>query len=161
MYKKQLFLLILIILCFLSGCNKEMPKEEVHKNYKDESDIFQTSEEVINITDKLSDSTPFEVQIDKTALQTGKETETKVMIKTNLTDWSYTVSSEKGKLSDINKNSFVYRVPKDEREDTIKIKLSDYENGTSYEYTIPLIFTGNSEHSLDKFRESFSGLPDS
>ena len=60
---------------------------------------------------------------DKTALQTRKETETEVTKKTNLTDWGYTVSSEKGKISDINKNSFIYIAPKDERDDTIKIQL--------------------------------------
>lgn len=31
----------------------------------------------------------------------------------------------------INKNSFIYIAPKDERDDTIKIQLSDYENGIS------------------------------
>lgn len=74
---------------------------------------------------------------------------------------SATVSSEKGKISDINKNSFIYIAPKDERDDTIKIQLSDYENGISYEYTIPLIFAGNNEHSLDKFKENLSRLPNS
>ena len=33
---------------------------------------------------------PFDIQIDKTALQTRKETETEVTIKTNLKDWGYT-----------------------------------------------------------------------
>ncbi|RGH07063.1 murein transglycosylase, partial [Firmicutes bacterium AF16-15] len=54
-----------------------------------------------------------------------------------------------------------YIAPKDERDDTIKIQLSDYENGISYEYTIPLIFAGNNEHSLDKFKENLSRLPNS
>ena len=61
----------------------------------------------------------------------------------------------------INKNSFIYIAPKDERDDTIKIQLSDYENGISYVYTIPLIFAGNNEHSLDKFKENLSRLPNS
>ena len=52
------------------------------------------------------------------------------------------VSSENGKISNIESASFVYAIPKDEdeREDTIKIRLSDYENGVSYEYNIPLFF---------------------
>ena len=56
-----------------------------------------------------------------------------------------TVSSENGKISNKEENSFVYAVPKDEseREDTITIQLSDNENGTSYEYTIPLIFANS------------------
>ena len=56
---------------------------------------------------------------------------------------------------------FSFIAPKDERDDTIKIQLSDYENGISYEYTIPLIFAGNNEHSLDKFKENLSRLPNS
>ena len=155
MQKKQLSVLVLIILCFLLGCNRETPKDESQQNYEDESNISKTNgEELVNINSELLGSTPFDIQIDKTALQTRKETETEVTIKTNLTDWGYTVSSEKGKISDINKNSFIYIAPKDERDDTIKIQLSDYENGISYEYTIPLIFAGNNEHSLDKFKEN-------
>lgn len=127
-----------------------------------QTNISKTNgEELVNINSELLGSTPFDIQIDKTALQTRKETETEVTIKTNLTDWGYTVSSEKGKISDINKNSFIYIAPKDERDDTIKIQLSDYENGISYEYTIPLIFAGNNEHSLDKFKENLSRLPNS
>lgn len=160
--KKQLSVLVLIILCFLLGCNRETPKDESQQNYEDESNISKTNgEELVNINSELLGSTPFDIQIDKTALQTRKETETEVTIKTNLTDWCYTVSSEKGKISDINKNSFIYIAPKDERDDTIKIQLSDYENGISYEYTIPLIFAGNNEHSLDKFKENLSRLPNS
>ena len=144
MQKKQLSVLVLIILCFLLGCNRETPKDESQQNYEDESNISKTNgEELVNINSELLGSTPFDIQIDKTALQTRKETETEVTIKTNLTDWGYTVSSEKGKISDI------------------KIQLSDYENGISYEYTIPLIFAGNNEHSLDKFKENLSRLPNS
>lgn len=133
MQKKQLSVLVLIILCFLLGCNRETPKDESQQNYEDESNISKTNgEELVNINSELLGSTPFDIQIDKTALQTRKETETEVTIKTNLTDWGYTVSSEKGKISDINKNSFIYIAPKDERDDTIKIQLSDYENGSLF-----------------------------
>ena len=80
--------------------------------------------------------------MDKPSLENGKEKETTVTIVTDIEDWDYTVSSENGKISSIEANSFVYTVPKDEneREDTITIQLSDNDNGTSYEYTIPLIF---------------------
>ena len=96
MQKKQLSVLVLIILCFLLGCNRETPKDESQQNYEDESNISKTNgEELVNINSELLGSTPFDIQIDKTALQTRKETETEVTIKTNLTDWGYTVSSEK------------------------------------------------------------------
>lgn len=83
--------------------------------------------------------------IDKPSLESGKEKETTVSIVTDIEDWDYTVSSENGKISNKEENSFVYAVPKDEseREDTITIQLSDNENGRSYEYTIPLIFANS------------------
>ena len=34
MQKKQLSVLVLIILCFLLGCNRETPKDESQQNYK-------------------------------------------------------------------------------------------------------------------------------
>ena len=146
----QFPILALIILCFLSGFNRETSKEEPRHHYEDEFIIPQTYGEVSkDLNSESLGSSPFEILIDKTALQIGKQKETKVIIDTDLTDWSYTVSSEKGKISEKNKNSFSYKVPKDERNDTIKIQLSDYENGRSYEYTIPLIFAGSNEHSLD------------
>lgn len=37
MQKKQLSVLVLIILCFLLGCNRETPKDESQQNYEDES----------------------------------------------------------------------------------------------------------------------------
>ena len=43
----------------------------------------------------------------------------------------------------------------------VKFAYSSNENGISYEYTIPLIFAGNNEHSLDKFKENLSRLPNS
>lgn len=39
MQKKQLSVLVLIILCFLLGCNRETPKDESQQNYEDESNI--------------------------------------------------------------------------------------------------------------------------
>ena len=70
------------ILCFLLGCNRETPKDESQQNYEDESNISKTNgEELVNINSELLGSTPFDIQIDKTALQTRKETETEVTIK--------------------------------------------------------------------------------
>ena len=42
MQKKQLSVLVLIILCFLLGCNRETPKDESQQNYEDESNISKT-----------------------------------------------------------------------------------------------------------------------
>ena len=45
MQKKQLSVLVLIILCFLLGCNRETPKDESQQNYEDESNISKTNGE--------------------------------------------------------------------------------------------------------------------
>ena len=47
MQKKQLSVLVLIILCFLLGCNRETPKDESQQNYEDESNISKTNHKVI------------------------------------------------------------------------------------------------------------------
>ena len=73
--KKTTFCISTIILCFLLGCNRETPKDESQQNYEDESNISKTNgEELVNINSELLGSTPFDIQIDKTALQTRKET---------------------------------------------------------------------------------------
>ena len=56
--------LVLIILCFLLGCNRETPKDESQQNYEDESNISKTNgEELVNINSELLGSTPFDIQI--------------------------------------------------------------------------------------------------
>lgn len=90
------------------------------------------------------------MQIDKPALQNGREKETTVVITTEIEDWEYTASVVNGKISNYSSTSFTYTVPKDEeiREDTITILLSDYENGKQYEYSIPLIFSKITEQMI-------------
>jgi membrane-bound lytic murein transglycosylase A-like protein len=62
MQKKQLSVLVLIILCFLLGCNRETPKDESQQNYEDESNISKTNgEELVNINSELLGSTPFDI----------------------------------------------------------------------------------------------------
>ena len=103
--------------------------------------------ENIEVLSDLSASTPFNVQIDKTSLEIRKEKEVTVIISTDLTEWSYSASAENGTVSNTQKNSFTYTIPKDEttRTDTILIQLSDYENGILYKYNIPLLFALTSE----------------
>ena len=90
----------------------------------------------------MTDTRPGEIVIDKASWESGEEEKTTVLNEANIEDWGYMVSSENRKISNIESASFVYAIPKDEdeREDTIKIRLSDYENGVSYEYNIPLFF---------------------
>lgn len=131
---KKIVLVFMLLAITLTGCNNA----ETSSNETNTSETAEISKEAL-------ERTPFEVLIDKPSLESGKENETTVIIVTDIEDWDYTVSSENGKISNKEANSFVYAVPKDksEREDTITIQLSDNENGTSYEYTIPLIFSNN------------------
>ena len=135
---KKTVLVFMILVTMLTGCNKVETSSNETINETNMSETTEISEEAL-------DRTPFEVLIDKPSLESGKEKETTVSIVTDIEDWDYTVSSENGKISNKEENSFVYAVPKDEseREDTITIQLSDNENGTSYEYTIPLIFANS------------------
>jgi hypothetical protein len=135
---KKTVLVFMILVTMLTGCNNAKTSSNETIN---ETNISETAE----ISEEARERTPFEVLIDKPSLESGKEKETTVIIVTDIKDWDYTVSSENGKISNKEENSFVYAVPKDEseREDTITIQLSDNENGTSYEYTIPLIFANS------------------
>lgn len=132
---KKIVLVFMIFAIMLTGCNNA----ETSSN---ETINEMNTSETADISGGALDRIPFEVLMDKSSLENGKEKETTVTIVTDIEDWDYTVSSENGKISSIEANSFVYTVPKDEneREDTITIQLSDNDNGTSYEYTIPLIF---------------------
>lgn len=129
-------LLIALILCSCSNTpSADHAETSVNKN---ETAISGTAE----VSQETSDIMPFEVVIDKSSLESGKENETTVVISADTEDWDYAASAENGKISNVEANSFVYTVPKDEdkREDTITIQLSDYDSGVSYEYNIPLFF---------------------
>ena len=133
---KKIVLVFMILAIMLTGCsNAETSSNETINE--------MNTSETADISGGALDRIPFEVLMDKSSLENGKEKETTVTIVTDIEDWDYTVLSENGKISSIEANSFVYTVPKDEneREDTITIQLSDNDNGTSYEYTIPLIFS--------------------
>lgn len=132
---KKIVLVFMILAIMLTGCNN------AETSFNETINETNTSE-TVDISEGALDRIPFEVLMDKPSIENGKEKETTVTIVTDIEDWDYTVSSENGKISSIEANSFVYTVPKDEneREDTITIQLSDNDNGTSYEYTIPLIF---------------------
>ena len=135
---KKTVLVFMILVTMLTGCNNAKTSSNETIN---ETNISETAE----ISEEARERTPFEVLIDKPSLESGKEKETTVIIVTDIKDWDYTVSSENGKISNKEENSFVYAVPKaeGEREDTITIQSSDNENGTSYEYAIPLIFANS------------------
>ena len=133
---KKIVLVFMILAIMLTGCsNAETSSNETINE--------MNTSETADISGGALDRIPSEVLMDTSSLEHGKDKETTVTIVTDIEDWDYTVSSENGKISSIEANSFVYTVPKDEneREDTITIQLSDNDNGTSYEYTIPLIFS--------------------
>ena len=133
---KKIVLVFMIFAIMLTGCSNAETSSNETINETNTSETAEVSEGAL-------DRIPFEVLMDKSSLENGKEKETTVTIVTDIEDWDYTVLSENGKISSIEANSFVYTVPRDEneREDTITIQLSDNDNGTSYEYTIPLIFS--------------------
>ena len=143
---------IMLVTTIITACATTAP------NTQEKNTVSSQSEGDTEILSETTlDSTPFEVQIDKTSLQIRKEKETTIFIITDVADWSYTASATNGKISNIGDSSFTYTVPKneEEKEDTITILISDYENGKQYEYNIPLIFSGNADGILtdDNFIE--------
>lgn len=150
-----------LLLCACSPNNTDANEKKEVVESAQESTIASKSEtqsieadseelETIKVTEATGESLPFEVQIDKSALQIGREKETTVVITTEIENWDYTASVVNGKISNYSSTSFTYTVPKDEevREDTITILLSDYENGKQYEYSIPLIFSKITEQMI-------------
>jgi len=137
----------IIISLFLSGCALEKATSNNPPHTLEADTVSMDEFENIEVLSDLSASTPFNVQIDKTSLEIRKEKEVTVIISTDLTEWSYSASAENGTVSNTQKNSFTYTIPKDEttRTDTILIQLSDYENGILYKYNIPLLFALTSE----------------
>lgn len=130
----------------------ESAQESTIASERETQSIETGSEELetVKVTEATEESLPFKVQIDKPALQNGREKETTVVITTEIEDWEYTASVVNGKISNYSSTSFTYTVPKDEeiREDTLTILLSDYENGKQYEYNIPLIFSKITEQMI-------------
>lgn len=120
----KMYIFLLLALLLLTACN--MP---------DNNNAIET-------TETMEDSSPFEVQIDKSTLENRKEKEATVIIFTEISDWSYTAYAKNGKVSNLSDSSFTYTVPQDEKikEDTITVLLSDNENDKKYEWSIPLIF---------------------
>lgn len=120
----KMYIFLLLALLLLTACN--MP---------DNNSAIET-------TETMEDSSPFEVQIDKSTLENRKEKEATVIIFTEISDWSYTAYAKNGKVSNLSDSSFTYTVPQDEKikEDTITVLLSDNENDKKYEWSIPLIF---------------------
>lgn len=86
-------------------------------------------------------STPFQVLMDKSALQSGRETAVRVFISTDLEKWSYTAQAQYGKITEIGPDSFLYTRPgADKREDMITVSLTDEENGKMHRMVIPLSY---------------------
>ena len=103
---------------------------------------LQDRQEEQALAEESEDGVPFEVLIDTIALESRQEEQTQVFIYTELTDWSYSVQAENGRISNIGKNSFDYSVPKDKEqiEDTITIQFVNRENGKQYNCFFSLIF---------------------
>ncbi|RHP57826.1 hypothetical protein DWZ16_10300 [Clostridium sp. AF29-8BH] len=103
----------------------ESAQESTIASERETQSIETGSEELetVKVTEATEESLPFKVQIDKPALQNGREKETTVVITTEIEDWEYTASVVNGKISNYSSTSFTYTVPKDEeiREDTLTI----------------------------------------
>ena len=81
---------------------------------------------------------PFQVWVDKSALENGTKDSDIVAIITEMTDWKYTVDTDYGTISDKKRSSFVYNRPKGKCDDNIIISIVNKENAKEYKTVIPL-----------------------
>lgn len=141
------FSLCICVGIILSGCNPEKSFTSPARDSSEKESHYKSTEcEGSTESSKTSsDALAFEVQIDKDSLQNKKVQKTTAIIFTESTDWEYNVEAECGKISNIGKNTFDYTAPKNEKEDTITVQISDNQKGTQYKWVIPLVFSNLSK----------------
>lgn len=149
-------IVVVFCICFaLSGCNTNHVRNSSERLIADnfrtameetdtEYDISskEAENEERTLSKKSALDVPFHVEMDKNALQIGLVNQTTVTIFTEITDWTYSVKADYGKILNIKEKSFDYIKPKDEKqyEDTITVYFTDKENKRTYECVIPLNF---------------------
>lgn len=87
------------------------------------------------------ENSPFQILADKTPLESGQSEKITCIILSDVTDFSYTASAEKGKISNKNLSTFDYEKPKEGVSDTIFIECTDKTTGRKYSFSIPMFFT--------------------
>ncbi len=128
-FKRCLILFLISAFISLSGCSKSVTDTE-----------SSSSENSVAIQKEVSDY-PFEVILDKNALESLKDEKATIKIVSELEEWTFYVETENGKISNKTTNSFDYEhIKEDTVEDTIIIYFTDNKTAKKYEYTIPLIF---------------------
>ena len=132
MFQKHFLICSAVIGLSLSGCASQAPTQTAQ----------ETTAAPNETTVASSDSSFFEIQINKEALQSRREQEVTVFITSDAADWGFTVSAKNGIVSNVKKDSFTYTAPsgKDATEDVITVDVWDYENGIQKTSYIPLHF---------------------
>ncbi len=87
------------------------------------------------------ENSPFQIVADKTPLESGQSEKITCIILSDVTDFSYTASAERGKISNKNLSTFDYEKPKEGVSDTIFIECTDKTTGREYSFSVPMFFT--------------------
>lgn len=96
------------------------------------------------------ESSPFQVVVDKTALETGQSEKVTCYVVSTVDDFSYSVFAENGKISNKHSSSFDYSRPREGVTDSINIECTDRTTGREYSFSITLIFSDHtSVNELD------------
>ena len=106
-----------------------------------ENSIETSNESVISEFESL----PFQVVVDKTSLETGQSEKVTCYVVSAVDDFSYSVFTENGKISNKHSSFFDYSRPEEELTDTINIECTDRTTGREYSFSITLFF---SDHTL-------------
>ena len=144
MKKTLKFALVTLFMMSLCACgNKEVETEtELVGTDAAVSDVVTQYDN--NVTMQYSkdepEEIPFQVWVDKSALENGTKDSDIVAIITEMTDWKYTVETDYGKIINKGQTSFEYIRPEGQNEDNIIISVTNKENAKEYRTVIPLFF---------------------
>ena len=143
--KKTLkFAVVMFFVVSLCACGNKEVETETEPMGTDiaVSDVTIPYEDSVTIRhdEDESEEVPFQVLIDKLALENGTKDSDIVAIITEMTDWKYTVDTDYGTITDKKQASFVYSRPKGECDDNIIISIINKENAKEYKTVIPLLF---------------------
>lgn len=120
---RSLFFFLIVAFISLSGFSKSTSDVTYAPSSNENSDV------------------PFEVIVDKNALESRKDRKVTIKIISELEDWGFYAKTENGKISNKTTTSFDYeRIKEDIIEDTITIYFTNNKTAREYKCSIPLIF---------------------
>lgn len=123
-------ILIAILICCMSIFRmSDVPSEHFNEEFQREEAVDEF------------ESSPFQVMLDRTPLETGQSEKITCYVVSKVDDFSYSVSAEKGKIKNKKSVSFDYFKSGEASTDTIHLDCIDKTTGQEYSFSIPFVFS--------------------